>query len=171
MIVKHNLWDVKYHFKDNEIINVRDDFDYVIKDDVIIAKLKESASAGLLVIKHSDVMEPGDEASIQCIVENVGDAPFDLEQLGLDSGQRIKTIYPHTREFINHAGIYRSPDISRQLRIMTRLHEEIKFKIYGLKIIGGESNDYIYLPNIKTLPKDKQPLLPPEGNYKEIQAR
>ena len=28
----------------------------------------------------------------------------------------------------------------------------------------------VYLPNINTLPEDKQPLLPPEGNYKEIQA-
>ena len=28
----------------------------------------------------------------------------------------------------------------------------------------------LYLPNINTLPEDKQPLLPPEGNYKEIQA-
>ena len=28
----------------------------------------------------------------------------------------------------------------------------------------------IYLPNINTLPEDKQPLLPPEGHYKEIQA-
>lgn len=28
----------------------------------------------------------------------------------------------------------------------------------------------VYLPNINTLPKDKQALLPPEGDYKEIQA-
>ena len=39
----------------------------------------------------------------------------------------------------------------------------------------GESNHSIvsdvYLPYKNNLPEDKQPLLPPEGNYKEIQAR
>lgn len=170
MLVKHNLWDVKYHFKDNEITNFQNQFDYVIKDDVMIAKLKESEPSGLLIISHDNVMKPDDEASIQCIVENLGDAPFDLEQIGLDNSRRIKSIDPHTKELINYSGIYRPTDISRQLRIMSNHHEEIKFKVYGLKIIEGKSNDYLYLPNINTLPEDKQPLLPPEGHYKEIQA-
>lgn len=45
-------------------------------------------------------------------------------------------------------------------------------KSYEIKIInfivteGGFAE--IYLPNINALSKDKQPLLPPEGNYKEI---
>ena len=29
----------------------------------------------------------------------------------------------------------------------------------------------VYLPNINTLPQDKQPLFPPEGDYKEIQPQ
>ena len=45
-------------------------------------------------------------------------------------------------------------------------------KSYEIKMInfivteGGFAE--IYLPNINTLSKDKQPLLPPEGQYKEI---
>lgn len=45
-------------------------------------------------------------------------------------------------------------------------------EVYGIEIIdfmiteGGFSD--VYLPNINTLPKYKQPLLPPEGDYKEI---
>ena len=169
MLVKHNLWDLKYHFKDNELINFRDYFDYVIKDNTIIAKAKESAPYGLLFIVYKDVMEPGDGVSIQCIVENLGDAPFDFEQRGVDSSLKSKRIYPHTKELINYSGIYMAGD--RQLRILAAPGEEIKFKLYGLKIVEGESNDYIYLPNINTLPEEKQPLLPPEGEYKEIQAR
>ena len=170
MLVKHNLWDAKYHFKDNRIINYQGVFNYDIKGNVIIAKLKESASLGVIYITHGNVMKPGDEASIQCVVENVGNAPFVLQQLGLDSSGDIKTMYPYTKDVINYSGIYRSTSVSRQLRVSCDHHEEIKFKIYGLKIIEGKSNDYIYLPNISTLPEDKQPLLPPEGNYKEIQA-
>ena len=36
--------------------------------------------------------------------------------------------------------------------------------------IEEEGGDLVYTPSINTLPEDKQPLLPPEGNYKEIQA-
>lgn len=34
-----------------------------------------------------------------------------------------------------------------------------------------EKTPDVYLPNINTLPQDKQPLLPPEGDYKEIQPQ
>lgn len=37
-------------------------------------------------------------------------------------------------------------------------------------LFEGEIGD-IFIPCIEDLPTDKQPLLPPEGNYKEIQAR
>ena len=171
MLVKHNVWDANYHFGDNFIDNFKDGFDYVIKDNVIIAKLKESINSGLLIILHEEVMKPGSEGSIQCIVENLGDAPFDLQQLGLDNSRTVETIYPNTKQFINYSGVYREAGVSRQLRIFSNHHEEMRFKIYGLKIIEGKSNDYIYLPNIDTLSQDKKPLLPPEGEYKEIQPR
>ena len=40
-------------------------------------------------------------------------------------------------------------------------------EFYNISIVKGDGMD-IYVPNINTLPEDKQPLLPPEGNYKEI---
>lgn len=39
-----------------------------------------------------------------------------------------------------------------------------------LCLFEGEIGD-IFIPCIKDLPTDKQPLLPPEGNYKEIQPQ
>ena len=168
MLVKHNLWDAKYHFKDHKITNFQDRFDYVIKDDAIIAKAKEDFPSGLLIIFHDSVSKLGMKASIQCVVENLGDTSFNIEQMGLNKVRYIKTIAPHTKDFINYSGVYN--DDSCQLRVLSRHYEEIKFKIYGLKIVEGESNDYIYLPNINTLPKEKRGFLPPEGYYKEIQA-
>lgn len=38
-------------------------------------------------------------------------------------------------------------------------------------MITKDSFSDVYLPNINTLPEDKQPLLPPEGDYKEIQPQ
>ena len=47
-------------------------------------------------------------------------------------------------------------------------YEVHRFKIK--KIIATCEDSDIYLPNINTLPKEKRGFLPPEGNYKEIQA-
>ena len=45
-------------------------------------------------------------------------------------------------------------------------------KIHVIKIVDfmitKDGFADVYLPNIETLPADKQPFLPPEGNYKEI---
>ena len=45
-------------------------------------------------------------------------------------------------------------------------------EMYGIEIIDfmitEDGFSDVYLPNINNLPKDKQPLLPPEGDYKEI---
>lgn len=48
--------------------------------------------------------------------------------------------------------------------------ESTILNISGIAVYKGEIPD-VYLPNIDTLQEDKQALLPPEGNYKEIQAR
>ena len=44
-----------------------------------------------------------------------------------------------------------------------------KIKVKFPKVALGDVDD-VYLPHKDNLPEDKQPLLPPEGNYKEIQA-
>lgn len=46
-------------------------------------------------------------------------------------------------------------------------NKSYEIKIINFMITEGGFTD-VYLPNINTLSKDKQPLLPPEGNYKEI---
>lgn len=48
--------------------------------------------------------------------------------------------------------------------------EETILNVYNIAVYKGEIPD-VYLPNINTLPADKQPLLAPEGNYKEIQPQ
>lgn len=55
-----------------------------------------------------------------------------------------------------------------QLRLYS--DDEIVFKFTELKLEKGKEAT-IYLPHKSNLPQDKQPLLPPEGNYKEIQPQ
>lgn len=50
---------------------------------------------------------------------------------------------------------------------ISNAYEVHKLKIN--KIIATREDSDVYLPNINTLPQDKQPLLPPEGDYKEIE--
>ena len=48
-------------------------------------------------------------------------------------------------------------------------------KLNGVQLIDfmitKDGYSDVYLPNINTLPEDKQPFLPPEGDYKEIQPQ
>ena len=48
-------------------------------------------------------------------------------------------------------------------------NKSYEIKIMNFMITEDDFSD-IYLPNINVLPQEKQPLLPPEGHYKEIQA-
>lgn len=55
--------------------------------------------------------------------------------------------------------------VSKSLHV--QVLEDSILRIDNVGCYKGEIPD-VYLPNINTLPEDKQPLLPPEGNYKEI---
>ena len=69
-------------------------------------------------------------------------------------------------------GIYKvkwEPKTSRSFNIECYCNEIVKFNIDNIVLNKGEELSEVYLPNINTLPTNKQPLLPPEGNYKEIQ--
>lgn len=46
-----------------------------------------------------------------------------------------------------------------------------RFNLTSMIVNKGQQLSDVYLPNVNTLSEDKQPLLPPEGDYKEIQAR
>lgn len=64
--------------------------------------------------------------------------------------------------------------IERGDQVRPPLHLDVREKtilnVYHIGVYKGEIPD-VYLPNVNTLPTDKQPLLPPEGEYKEIQAQ
>lgn len=53
---------------------------------------------------------------------------------------------------------------------LNEFNETYAIEIINFMITEDGFSD-VYLPNIETLPADKQALLPPEGEYKEIQAR
>ena len=85
------------------------------------------------------------------------DTPFKLYK-----GEGYKTPYKKGDFYYIEAGAK---------NIFSSLHIKGDISLSGyIKALGfykGEAPD-VYLPNINTLPEDKQPLLPPEGNYKEI---
>ena len=56
------------------------------------------------------------------------------------------------------------------LRISSIANKEDWHEIVLHKYMAASSPIDIYLPILKAIPEDKQSLLPPEGNYKEIQA-
>lgn len=96
-------------------------------------------------------------------LENIGDNPinFDFENIENQNFQ----ILLKSREKVK---ICRKINSRINLRLYTIVNpnEWHGFKLRCFALTKDESN--VYLPNINTLPTDKQALLPPEGDYKEI---
>lgn len=61
--------------------------------------------------------------------------------------------------------------ISDRLAFECYVTDFTRFNLISIIVNEGKKPSEVYLPNITTLSKDKQALLPPEGEYKEIQPQ
>lgn len=158
MLVKHNLWRL-YKFTDNELRTYKKG-QYEIKDGLIEA---ESLTNDNYAVIQSDVLDivKGDTIIVSfngtlkaggkvAARNSTGHAIVIIDKIGVNKYSFIDT----------NAGPYYNLEC-----YVTTL---TKFNLSSIMINKGEKASDVYLPNINTLPEDKQPLLPPEGDYKEI---
>ena len=96
-------------------------------------------------------------------LENTGknDIRFTLDNIELD----FDAIKAGERKIITF-----SLSKSDTVRMNSINNKEEWHEIALHKYMVASNPIYIYLPMKKLIPEEKQPLLPPEGNYKEIQA-
>lgn len=133
-----------------------------------IAKVVDKYRFSRIQFKLPDDLEVGKEYTFSCKINNI------------DGNNELSVVaYPRTEiegTFIANKGkqsyTFRLND--KNTHIYLYLGDRFKgtygsYKIYNIKLEEG-TEATTYVPYKDNLPEDKQSLLPPEGNYKEIQA-
>lgn len=161
MLVKHNLCPF-YKFTDKEPRTFKSG-KYEIKDGMI----------------EAESLTDDNYAVIQSFKEGIiKGAEYSISFTGyLETGTNVlvRDSLGVTLELIDKIGSFkynRFYTASRDyLAFECYVTDLTRFNLTSIIVNKGKQSSDVYLPNINTLPQDKQPLLPPEGDYKEIQAR
>ena len=170
MLVKHNLWHQDNNHFDIPIFNFQNRIEYTKNQENIVGHLKDEHTWGLLVFGYNlkDFVDEG--VTITMDIENSGEIPIYLQQQGFsDLPFLIKTINPNEKVTVKVQGLYKDITTARQFRFQIEDKGKFSFCFKNIAAYKGYDVD-VHLPFIGNLPKDKQPLQPPDGNYKEIQA-
>ena len=170
MLVKHNLWHQNNNHFDIGLSNVEKRIEYTKNQENIVGHLKDESKVGLLMFEYklNDCVD--EEVTITMDIKNSGEVPIYFQQQGFDElPLNIKTINPNEEVTVKVQGLYKNISFSRQLRFSIRDKGKLSFCFNNISAYKGYDVE-VHLPFVGNLPKDKQPLLPPEGDYKEIQA-
>ena len=159
MLVKHNLSPF-YDMSKSELFfwpSVKTK-GYVI-DDVIIVESADKPTYAYITLNLP--INEDEKTVTQLTVSNVGNVNITAKKS--NSWENAKVIKPGEIEkcTFNTKG-------NDFIEFETPSNSIAKFKAKASIINLGSKLSEVYLPNINNLPKDKQPLLPPEGHYKEI---
>lgn len=163
MLVKHNISPSYKLNKDNLVVwdnGVELRFE---EDIIVINRLKSNGMAYQSIRNDIEIETP---VIVKFILENINGTSVYVGTNGLKNNTGGITSNTIEKREVQIAGL--RSDYSLQLQIRVNSDEECRLKIYGITISTGEEASDVYLPNINTLTEDKQLLLPPEGNYKEI---
>lgn len=161
MLVKHNLSPFYDMSKAELNYWSRGDKKGYVTDDIIVVESKDYP-----VYPNVKLILPigQDEETIsQLTVTNVGEVRIIVKKKSWEGSISIKPGEIKKCVF-NTKG-------NESIEVETPSKSVAKFKAKASIINLGNELSEVYLPNINNLPKDKQPLLPPEGDYKEIQPQ
>ena len=133
-----------------------------------IARVLENYHASRVEFELPDNLVVGQEYTFSCEIDNI-DGDKKLEVLAYPGIVRAGVF-----EADNGRQAYTFKLNSENTHIYLYLGKKEKtngsYKIYNIKLEEG-TEATTYVPYKDNLPEDKQPLLPPEGDYKEIQPQ
>ena len=159
MLINPNLLDI------TKTTDTKAPYDFNTK----IARVVGNYHAARVQFELPDNLVVGQEYTFSCEIDNI-DGGKELDVLAFpDSGAPIrrKLKADNGRQAYTFKLISENTHIYLYLGIKEKTNGS--YKIYNIKLEEG-TEDTTYVPYKDNLPEDKQPLLPPEGNYKEIQA-
>ena len=164
MRINENIFNGKGNFLDNAYRNYQNSEIIRIEDNVLYAK---SNDAALFYINIDTNDFDTETITISADIGNRGNIPLYIQIYGIG--------IPFSEKMVNVGETYRLEHVTELrsnligFRIVCKESGDLGFYCRNIKIEKGDKATP-YIPNINTLPEDKQPLLPPEGHYKEIQA-
>ena len=170
MLVKHNIWHMSNNHFDMAFGNHSNRIEYTKNQENIVGHLKDESKVGLFMFEYKLKDCVDEEVTITMDIKNSGEVPIYFQQQGFDElPLNIKTINPNEEVTVKVQGLYKNISFARQLRFRIGDKGKLSFCFKNISAYKGYDVN-VHLPFVGNLPKDKQPLLPPEGNYKEIQA-
>ena len=161
MLVKHNLSPF-YDMSKSELLfwsRVKTK-GYVI-DDVIIVESADKPTYAYITLNLP--INEDEKTATQLTVSNVGNVNITAKKKSWENAMVIKPGEIKKCTF--------NTKVNEFIEFETPSNSIAKFKAKASIINLGSKLSEVYLPNINNLPKDKQALLPPEGQYKEIQPQ
>ena len=159
MLINPNLLDI------TKTTHTNAPYDFNTK----IARALNNYSSSRVQFKLPDDLVVGQEYTFSCEIDNIdGDKELDVlaypyqgvpiqRKLKADNGRQAYTFKLNSEN--THIYLY----------LGKRAETYGSYKIYNIKLEEG-TEATTYVPYKDNLPEDNQHLLPPEGNYKEIQA-
>lgn len=158
MLVKHNLAYTEGLISPR-YVSFKEKFNFKLEEGIMYVKKSHSSFAKFLI----------DEGYYIDDTESKYFLGFYGELEGY-CGLRTNKIYNY-ENVKNIENFYYIETIGEKVKqpLHVNVTMETKLKINKVGLYKGNIPD-VYLPNINTLPTNKQRLLPPEGHYKEIQA-
>lgn len=160
MLVKHNLCPFYDLAKSNPQFFSSSGESISTIDGMITAEPMKS-NMSIFNPKQSQALN-NQNITLSMIIENLGKNHVTIST---NRYNKFITLYPGDKKECTFNGIGND-----YIEIAVYMGGQTKLKAYNSRVNLGKELSDVYLPNINTLPTDKQALLPPEGNYKEIQA-
>ena len=155
MLINPNLLDI------TKTTHTKAPYDFNTK----IARVLNNYSSSRVQFELPDNLVVGQEYTFSCEIDNI-DGDKELEVLAYPG-----TVIPGNLKADNgrqaHTFKLDSENTHIYLYLGTRAKTNGSYKIYNIKLEEG-TEATTYVPYKDNLPEDKQPLLPPEGHYKEI---
>lgn len=169
MLVKHNLAASEYKNVLNWSVGSRIG-EYVVenKENCIYFKATKDTTNPVLLGYYYNKYK---DNYCTMIIKNIGESTLRVSPV-FEKNKKIENV------ILNPGGLFKTTRKEFADGVSTWIYlNDLKdakrnngIEIMEYMITKDDFSD-VYLPNINTLPEDKQPLLPPEGEYKEIQPR
>ena len=170
MLVKHNFWSGIDNLAKTNFNNYENRADIKIDGDYISGQIKPGFEDALIILQREFEELYDEKVTMSMNIANLGGIPLYFQQQGFNGLQlNVRTIRPGDRVNVKIQGLYEKINYSRQYRFYIKDTGYFNFSCKHISIYKGHGAD-IYLPHKDNLPTNKQGLLPPEGEYKEIQA-
>ena len=165
MIINENLYSGDYYFA-KDCINIGNNANFKRIGDSVFVDSESDKKPLLLTTVKKIGFDKDDKITITAFIENVGEIPIDFQLTGFSGTFKVFTLNPGESRAFKNSFVANADN--NQFRFTASQTGKMGVRCVGIKWELGEATPYI--PNINTLPKEKRGFLPPEGNYKEIQA-